>query len=48
MNNLALETATHHIELNCLQPSLVLMIGVKSDEICADILPRSRVLIGLP
>lgn len=36
MNYPVPETMPHAIKMNCLQPSLVLLVSVKRDEICAD------------
>ena len=41
MNYSVVETSTHHVEYGRLQPSLVLLISVNGNEMCADILPRS-------
>ena len=41
MNYLVVETLTHYFEYGRLQPSLVLLISINGNEMCADILPRS-------
>jgi len=47
MDDLARKIVTQSSGFNCLQPSLVLLISVKTDESGADYLPRPGAFIGL-
>jgi hypothetical protein len=40
MKHSVVHTLTHYFEYDRLQPSLVLLISVNGNEMCADILPR--------